>query len=627
MGAEIRWGMWATWTRLYKACWILAGIVVLAMPAAAQLEIGDKTSVSMNGSVGVNYDGSIDQGQSSHGLGFTGNANIAGNYYSPNFLNFNVSPFFDRTQTNSVFGSLTNASGVGGSVNLFTGSNFPATFSYSRLENGTSSFGIPGSDIGLATHTNSQGFGIGWGAVVPGWPTYTVSYLDSNIDDTILGEPGTDTDNSKSLIMTSSYKVDSWRFSGQFTHRSVNSIFADYAEPQAPEAHTESSTDGFSAMVQHPLLWTGNFSTTYTHLSYGSHFQDGYSSSDSGGSNTVSATAGFHPWSPLGASFTANYDDNLLGSIPQAELSAGAPLNMTSLGSFHSALVGSDVYYMPLKNLALHFDINHVYQTFLGTTYSATQYGGSVNYNFGRDLLRGLSVSFAVVDTAQQTTNTGMGFVGTLNYSRKFSGWDVNGNFSYAQNVSTALLIYTNSYYSYLGSIKRRLGDHSQWLLGYSASHSGLSSNSGTSSSAERAFTTVFYRMYNFNAFYTKSSGDAIFTASGLVPITTTLPTQVLGNDITQYNAKGFGFGVGATPIRRLTVSASYAKSDGSTIDPMLSSYTNNTLISTTMQYRLRKIWLNGGYTRVTQNLGLAGTLPVNVTSYYVGFSRWFNFF
>ena len=45
------------------------------------------------------------------------------------------------------------------------------------------------------------------------------------------------------------------------------------------------------------------------------------------------------------------------------------------------------------------------------------------------------------------------------------------------------------------------------------------------------------------------------------------------------------------------------------------------------MQYRLRKIYVNGGFTRLSQTVGTPGTAPIMVTSYYIGFSRWFNFF
>jgi hypothetical protein len=41
----------------------------------------------------------------------------------------------------------------------------------------------------------------------------------------------------------------------------------------------------------------------------------------------------------------------------------------------------------------------------------------------------------------------------------------------------------------------------------------------------------------------------------------------------------------------------------------------------------LRKIFINGGYTQLHQDVGTVGSVPVKVTTYYIGISRWFNFF
>jgi hypothetical protein len=301
---------------------------------------------------------------------------------------------------------------------------------------------------------------------------------------------------------------------------------------------------------------------------------------------------------------------------------------MASLGSFRSEMVSTDVYYQFFRNLGVHADIAHERQSFLGQSYSATQFFGSANFNFDRTLLKGLSFSLGVVDTAQQTANTGLGFVGTLNYTRKFSGWDVSGNFSYAQNVQTVMLVYTTSSYSYLGSVRRRLSDRTYFMAGYSGAHSGITANSGTTSGAERVWTTFMHHGYTLNAYYNKSNGEAILTANGLVPVPGNLPPPVLGtNQFTSYDSKGWGFNAGATPIRRLTISAGYSKSNGHTIDPLLTTATNNELINAIMQYRLRKIFLNAGYTRLSQTVGAPGTQPIMVTSYFIGFSRWFNFF
>ena len=628
IGVEIRWGMRSLRKGVHRACRVLAAMVLVALPAAAQLEMGDNLRMNLNGNLGYNYASTIDQGETSHGNGFAGNANLAGNYYSPNFLSFNVAPFYNRSQSDSLFGSLTNTSGVGAGVNLFNGSHFPGSISYNRLYNDTGAYGIPGSDIGLATHANTQSFGAGWSALVPNWPTFTANYIMNGTGNSILGEEGSNSENDKMLMLISTYRIDGWNFNGQFTHRNTDTSLANFADPEEGNTHSSGATNTFTATAQHSLPFTGNFSTNFQHVGYSYQFDENSDPERSStGSNSVNANAGFHPTAKFGMSFGASYNDNLLGEIPQPVLNTGTPLDLKSLGSFQSVLVGGDAYYQVLNNLGVHANVTHTYQSFLGETYSATQFGGSANFNFGHSILKGLSFSFGVVDTAQQQYNTGLGFVGSLNYNRKFAGWDVSGNFMYSQNVATALLVYMSSSYSYLASVRRRLNDRSQFMVGYSGSHSGIT-NSGASSAAERVFTTLFYRTYNLNAFYSKSDGEAIFTATGLVPITTILPPQVLtGSEFTQYRSTGWGVGGGATPLRRLVVSAAFAKSIGSTIDPVLSSYTNNTLISTMVQYRMRKINLNGGYTRLSQNLGVTGATPVMVTSYYIGLSRWFNFF
>src|SRR5205823_90017 len=88
--------------RLRQIC-LLGGILLAALSASAQLEVGDNWRMNLNGDVGYSYNGNINQGLSGHSMGFTGNANLAGSYYNPNFLNFNVQPYYDRVQSNSVF--------------------------------------------------------------------------------------------------------------------------------------------------------------------------------------------------------------------------------------------------------------------------------------------------------------------------------------------------------------------------------------------------------------------------------------------------------------------------------------------------------------------------------------------
>jgi hypothetical protein len=606
----------------------LACMLLVALPAIAQLQVGDYLHMNLNGTVGFNYGGGISQGLSDHSMGFTGNAVLTGNYYSPNFLSFNVDPYYDREQTNSAFGSLSNSTGVSSNLNLFNGTHFPGSISYNKSYNGISAFGVPGSDLGLAQHSNNQSFSVGWSALLPDLPTLNASYTIGNSSNDIVGQSGNDSENDRTLNLLSNYRWDGYTFSGQFLHRNTNTDFSEALLPGQSPTKTSSSSNSYGATVQHALPLSGNFGASFSRLTYGYHFEDSTSGKNSGNSDTINGTAAFHPTRKLGFSFIADYNDSLLGSIPQAVLNSGTPVNLASAGTFRSELVGSDVFYQVFKNLGIHANINHQNQSFLGNSYSATQFGGSAEFNFSHSILQGLSFGLGVVDTAQQATNTGLGFVGNLNYNRKFYGWDVGGNFSYSQNVQTALLVYTSSSYSYLASLRRRIGDHSYAMAGYSGSHSGITANSGTTSAAERIWAGFNYRGNTLNAYYNKSNGLAIFTSTGLVTVPVTVPTQALsGIPFTSYSSKGWGISLGVTPVRRLLVSASYGKADGSTIQPGLSIFTNDTLINATMQYRLRKIFMNGGYTRLDQSAGTLGSKPLMVTSYYIGFSRWFNFF
>lgn len=615
--------------RKIRSAVLLAAILLPAIPSAAQLNVGDYLHLNLNGNIGFTYGGGIDQGVSDHAMGLTGNGFLTGNYYNSNFLNFNVSPNYGREQTDSIYGNLTNTTGLSSSVNLFNGSHFPGSISYNRMYNNINAFGIPGSTIGLAQDTNLQGVSFGWSALIPDWPTLTATYAINDSTNNILGLQGNDTDHSKILNLLSNYKIDGFLLTGQFTHRNDDASFSEFEETEgAAPVTTLSSSNSIGGTIQHALPLTGNFGLSYNRLSYGYNYEDSYSEHNSGDSSTLNANAAFHPTNKLGVSFDASYNTSLLGSIPQPILQAGAPVEVSTADSFHSILYGTDVFYQLFKNLGVHADVQHQQQTFLGQTYTATQFGGSVNFNFDHSLLKGLSFGVGVVDTAQQENNTGVGFVGNVNYSRKFGGWNVGGNFSYSQNTQTVLLIYTTSSYSYLASLNRRIGERKYWMAGYSGAHSGLTANSGTTSSAERIWTGFIYRGNSINAYYNTSNGLAIFSASGLVPVPTTLPTQVLEpGAFTQYNSKGWGGSLAVNPTKRLIVSAAFAKSEGSTIDPALSMFTNNMLLSSTMQYRLRKIFVTGGYTRLAQSVTTTGGPPLVVMTYYIGFSRWFNFF
>ena len=61
--------------------------------------------------------------ESTHGWTVGGEATLTGSYHSPNFLSYNISPYLNQSRANSNFQSISDASGVNVSTNIFAGSH------------------------------------------------------------------------------------------------------------------------------------------------------------------------------------------------------------------------------------------------------------------------------------------------------------------------------------------------------------------------------------------------------------------------------------------------------------------------------------------------------------------------
>jgi hypothetical protein len=79
--------------------------------------------------------------------------------------------------------------------------------------------------------------------------------------------------------------------------------------------------------------------------------------------------------------------------------------------------------------------------------------------------------------------------------------------------------------------------------------------------------------------------------------------------------------------MRRLTIGASFAQANSNTSLAGTASSNNTRMINTLFQYQFRKMYLTGGYSNLVQGFSTSGTAPENVSSFYIGVTRWFNFF
>jgi predicted porin len=80
-------------------------------------------------------------------------------------------------------------------------------------------------------------------------------------------------------------------------------------------------------------------------------------------------------------------------------------------------------------------------------------------------------------------------------------------------------------------------------------------------------------------------------------------------------------------PVRKFTIAASYAKSSSNTSTAGIASANQFESRNLLMQYQFRKMYLTGGYANLSQGFSVSGIAPSSVSSFYLGVSRWFNFF
>jgi hypothetical protein len=113
---------------------------------AQELSIGENTKLTAGGLFTFGYTGDYgDVVSSQHGLTFGVDGRLAGYYYNPNFISFTATPYYNQSRDNSSYQSLTGATGVGATVDLFKGSHFPGSVSYRYDRNSSGTFGLAGS--------------------------------------------------------------------------------------------------------------------------------------------------------------------------------------------------------------------------------------------------------------------------------------------------------------------------------------------------------------------------------------------------------------------------------------------------------------------------------------------------
>lgn len=599
--------------------------IALAVPARAQLQLGNDVSMKANGNISFGYTADYSNlTGSDHTLSPSGNADLNGYYYAPGFVSFDVQPFYNESRANSSYQSIFQSSGVNGSASIFSGSHFPGTVSYSKIYNSEGGLTIPG--VGnLTTKGNSDNLALGWGIHVPDYPSVSFQFLDGDNNSTVFGTTQPSTFSAKTFGAQVTDTLAGFSLSGGYQYNKINTMTPEFLSGEAPTT-SESSGNSVNFGVGHKLPLRGSFSTSFSRSDYNT--EDSIAGDTFNGTiDTVNAGAGFQPTHELEIGANAQYTNNLTGMLYQSYITAGVVLPSSLLDySTHSLDVNSHANYsLPSLHLTLMGNADHRQQTVLGTDLSADTFNEMITY--GNDFLGGYINATSGVTQTTVNVNTGassLGLFDNASYQRNVKQWNLTGSFNYTRNTQTMFIGYTTSGYGYSGGLGRKINAYTYWSVNAVGAKSVFNNIASSGNNSQSYSTSLTLRRMSFSGSYGKADGTSILTATGLVPVTTPVLSAL---PAVYFNGKSYSFSASATPIRGLVLSGTYSKSRSETLSDSVSSSNSNAQLTTMLQYKVRQLWVTGGYLKLQQGFSITGQPYASYSSFYMGITRWFNFF
>lgn len=597
-------------------------LLVLAWPVAAQLRFGE-TSSSANGTISTGY--TADYGNltnSTHNWTLGGTGTLTGSYYSPNFLTYNASFYLNQSRANSDFQSISDASGLNLSTNIFGGSKFPGSVSYSDAYDSEGNYAVPGL-ANYVTHGNSQTFGINWSENLPAVPSLSAGFQTGTSQYSVYGTGDNGNNAFHSLNLHSNYTLQGFNMGAYYSKGGGHSLIPQIIAGQlSTQINSDNSAYGFNITRKLPLQ--GAVSGSVNRSEWNSDF---LGTTSSGTIDTFNVLASVHPNEKLAFSASANYSDNLNGQLIQSVLNAGGVVSgiNTNQSSDSIDMMGVATY-IPQNHVQTSAFAERRTQSFMGQNYGVNSYGGGATYTHNLfDGTFNAALTFAA-NTSDNTGQDSLGFSTTDNYSSVLFGWHVNASFGYAQNVQTLLVTYMNSYFNYSGNLQRNWG---RFNVGGGASEArtGITDQPGTDNRSQSYNAYMgFGSILTTTGSYTKANGQALATGAGLVTVPVPSPT-LPSSLVTLFGGDSYSFGVSSSPVRNFIMAGTYARANSNTAGVAVTSTNNSNQFNTLFQYQFRKLNYISGYSRLEQGFSGSGTPPQVISSFYVGVSRWFNFF
>ena len=601
---------------------VQAAPLLLALPMAAQVRLG-QLSTSLSGTIAPGYTATYgNQTGSTHSWALGGAATLSGSYYNPNFLTFNASFYLNQSRANSNFQSISTASGIDLSANIFSGSHFPGSVTYAKAYNSEGNYSVPGI-ANYVTHGNSDSVAVNWSENIPDKPSFSAGFQKGGSRYSVYGTNDNGTNSFYSVNLHSSYTLAGYGMGAYYTIGGSHSLIPEVVVgTNGAIVHTNEHSYGYN--VAHRLPLQGSISAALNRSVWDSDY---LGTNSHGTIDTINTLAAVHPTYKLSFTGSADYSDNLAGQLYESVVTAGAQVEGSNSSEATNSLeLLGVVGYTPAKSLQTEASVERRMQHYQGQTYGVNSYSGDASYS--REMLDGnFNVAFSITDnvTDRSGENT-MGFSATANYTTVLDGWHMNGSFGYAQNVQTQLVTYTSSYYHFSGNARRNWG-RLNTSMGAGIARTGLTQQAGADSDSQYYNASLgFGSWISGTGSYSKSSGQAVATGTGLVPVP--IPSPVVPSSLVSvYGGTSYAFGLSSAPVKGLIMSGSYAKSDSNTLSDSIDSTNHNNQANVLLQYQFRKLYFTSGWARLEQGFSTSPTPPEVVSSFYAGISRWFNFF
>ncbi len=623
-------GIHFSWRALFP---VLALLLAVAPRVSAQVEnvmsspggILNNLDWHLNGTVSGGY--TADYGNSvasDHGFNAAANGTLSGSYYDPNFLSFTVQPFYNESWANSEYQSILGTSGVTTNESIFGGSNFPGSISYSKVYNSSGNFGVPGV-TNYTTHSNSDTFSVGWSEHVEGLPYVSVGYQQGSSNSSVFGASSNIENSFHSVNVTINDMVAGFTLTGGYHFLTNHVDLPDILGAQSASS-SSSQTSSYSFGVGHKLPFGGSISGAATRSDFSSSYSTG---SYSGAIDTISLGTSFNPIQRLNVGANAEYNDNLLGSIFEPILTAGGVLGASlPVQSTHALdITGYGTYRIEEWHLAFNATDDHRDERLLGESLTSNVVTGTATYS--NDLWGGFinATGGGTYSMISPSNTTRLGLLASVNYTRYKGRWSWTLGGNYDQDQETLLATYTTDSYGYSGSLHRKFSRTSVWTLIASGSKSSLDQSHGSGNFNQTYSSALSLKKISLSAAYTRSSGNGILTATGVQSTSLLLSVLSPTTSIILYGGHSYSAAVGSTPIRGLTLSASYSKALSDTQGNAITSTNSSEQINARVQYLIRKIYFQAGYLRLKQGFSTSGLPPTSVNSIYIGLSRWFAVF